>query len=142
MTGLDTLPAFMRPGVRYERPRFDPASLLPDMAVMVVERSARTWTKVIGKARVWLTVEEIGPRPNGGQPRRWKFRLDDQTDGSGLNSPARFQTRAQHEHSVAYSAAVLFLREQGIMLQLSSVWSGHEIELARLVWPGRKGEQA
>lgn len=145
MTGLDTLPVFMAPMVRYERPAFRPADLLPEMAVVVSQHGGggswdRIPAKVLSKARIWITVEEVGRRD--GQPRRWKFRLDDQTDGTESNYRARFRTLAQQEHAVTLSAAVEFLAQQGLRIERDGRWGGREIELARLVWPGRKGEQA
>lgn len=146
MTGLDTLPVFMAPVVRYEQPVFRPADLLPEMGVVVSQHSGRAkWdripAKVLSKARVWVTVEEVG-RTEPGQPRRWKFRLDDQTDGTDSNYKARFRTMAQQEYEVTLSAALAFLREQGLRIEGSGPWGGREIELARLVFPGRRGEQA
>lgn len=147
MTGLDTLPSFMAHVVRYERPAFDPHALLPEMGVMVTKPGwgrgeSRTWrAKVIRKARVLVTLEEVGRAQ--GQPKRWVMRLDTQREQGGTgNYVAYFRTMAQHEHQQTLSEAQRFLKEQGVTIDPYGRWKGDEIRLARLIWPGRKGEQA
>lgn len=146
VTADDKLPLFMAPVVRYERPEFRPAGLFPEMAVVVSQHGGQgSWDripgKVISKGRVWVTVEEVG-RTAPGQPRRWKFRLDDQTDGTKSNYKARFRTLAQQEHAATFRAALDFLHQQGLRIEGGGPWGGREIELARIVFPGRRGEQA
>lgn len=133
---MEGLPLFMR-SLRLQEPVFDPASLLPDMGVVVLEYGLMHKAVVVAKARVWVTVRQISYHGSG-QPRTWRFRLDDQTDGQGGNRPVRFRTVAQHEHQCTLIEALAFLREQGVKADMSGLWSGHVIELARLVWPGRK----
>lgn len=136
MTADDKLPAFMASVVRYSDPGFNPADLLPEMAVVMILRyQENVRAKVISKARVWVTLEEIG-RTKPGQPRRWRMRLDDQTDGVDSNYCARFRTLAQHEYRTTLTSAQRFLDQQGI--QVSGPWMHDVIKLARLVWPGRK----
>lgn len=147
MTGLDKLPAFMAHVVRYERPAFQPHDLLPEMAVMVTKPGwgrgeSKTWrAKVIRKARVLIVLQEVGRRD--GAPKRWTMRLDTQKEQGGQgNYVAYFRTIGQWEYDQTAHEARQFLDEQGITIKHGGRWGHEEIRLARLIWPGRKGEQA
>jgi hypothetical protein len=77
--------------------------------------------------RTWVTVEVEGRSP----PRR--FRLDDQTDGSGYSSGESFMTLDQHAAHQRQSEALAFLREQGVTLDFESPWRTRTVELADII---------
>lgn len=81
-----------------------------------------TVTKV---GRVWVFVGE--------GPSMQKFRLDDQTDGSGYSQRDRFYTLDQWAEKQRRDGAADVLRKHGIDLRPDSLWRGREIELANLL---------
>jgi hypothetical protein len=82
-----------------------------------------TVTKV---ARVWITVRREG------WTREFRFRLDDQTDGTKIGSPDRFQTQAQYAWFLRQSQAVSWLREQRIDAFIGP-WANRRLELANIL---------
>lgn len=84
---------------------------------------------VVKIGRVWIEV-----RPNG-IPGDWtyRFRLDDQTDGSGYTGRARFYTLDQWAKKLRHDEAATFLREQGIEVGFGSSWRGRKAELADII---------
>lgn len=81
---------------------------------------------VTSVARVWITVQ-----PDSGPPI--KFRMDDQTTGSGSSNAPRFHTLDQYVARERRAAVEAFLREQGISLNYDSPWRTREVELAELL---------
>jgi hypothetical protein len=77
-------------------------------------------------ARVWITVQ-----PDIGSPI--KFRMDDQTTGTGYASAPRFYTLDQYAQRERELAASQFLKSQGISLNYDSPWRKRETELAELL---------
>lgn len=94
---------------------------------VIVQRNRQTPSELtITKiGRVWITVGE------GWQEQR--FRLDDQTDGSGYGYGSRFYTHAQWAEKQQRDAAVAFLRDHGIDVRFDSPWRGRETELANII---------
>jgi hypothetical protein len=92
-----------------------------------------TVTKV---ARVWITVQREGGEGSGSWMPERRFRLDDQTDGSGYGAPDQFYTVEQWAKSERENAALAFLREQGIMVESGSPWRTRAAELATLISRG------
>jgi hypothetical protein len=83
----------------------------------------RTYEATVTKvARIWITVGE------GYSARR--FRLDDQTDGTGEGWAKRFYTLEQWAEREKLNAAHAYLHKQGISLRSDSPWRGKETELA------------
>lgn len=71
----------------------------------------RSWRKAVvtKTARVWITVMTAG-----GWPREMRFRLDDQSDGSGYSIGSYFYTVEQYEWLRAEEEAIEYLRSVGI----------------------------
>lgn len=83
---------------------------------------------VVKIGRVWIDVHREGVSWG------WRFRLDTQTDGSRIGSPARFYTLDQWAAHQLEDAAVTWLREQGITIEWhSKVWARRHVELAKLI---------
>lgn len=77
---------------------------------------------VTSAARIWIVVDNL-----------YRFRRDTQTDESKSGTPSRFYTLDQWTEHKARTAAVRYLREQGIDLRTASPWQGREAELADLI---------
>lgn len=84
---------------------------------------------VVKVGRVWIEILPEG-WPAG---RTRRFRLDTQTDGSEIGTPARFYTLDQWAERERRVEADRFLREQGIRIETGSRWHGREVELASLL---------
>lgn len=97
--------------------------------VMVSEfgGSRSTPGEIVKIGRTWIDVHREG-RAWG-----WRFRLDDQTDGSARGLPPRFYTLDQWAKCERERAASAFLREQGITIGYASPWRERVVELATLL---------
>lgn len=96
-----------------------------DTVIVHSHRQAPREATVTKIGRAWITVA-----------RRWqeqRFRLDDQTDGSGYSHGSRFYTHAQWAEKQQLDAAMTFLRAQGIDVRYDSPWRGRETELATII---------
>jgi len=87
---------------------------------------------VVKAARVWITVQ---PDDNAHKWAAQRYRLDTQTDGSPYSYAPRFYTLEQWAERERRDQAQTFLRKQGISIEYSSPWRGHEHELAELIRP-------
>lgn len=106
-----------------------------DQPVMVFSGYGRKVTIVSGKivkvARVWITVQG-----DDFHWQTWRFRLDDQTDGSEFASRSWFMTIDQYAVHQRTVEAEKLLREQGIDLRFDSPWRERKAELADLIRAG------
>jgi hypothetical protein len=82
---------------------------------------------VVKVARVWIDVHREG------QNWGWRFRKDDQTNGSDFGSVPHFYTLEQWAEHLREVSATDFLRAQGVSVEYSSPWHGRMIELATLL---------
>lgn len=96
-----------------------------DTVIVHSYRQAPREAAITKIGRAWITVGE------GRHEQR--FRLDNQTDGSGYGHGSRFYTRAQWAEKQQLDAAMTFLRDQGIDVRFDSPWRGRETELATLI---------
>lgn len=130
------VPPFMSPDIPNERPALPEDFGVGSAVVMITPSFRRTEQRaerngtVTGKARVWITVELEGR----GFPREVRFRLDDQSDGSGGHYAYRFRTPEQHAWYEAQNAAHAYLMSQRITVEMSSPWQDRKLELARSIW--------
>lgn len=132
------IPSFMADDVPLVRPDLDPATLDVGTQVVVIDpgvsrgrRKAHTGT-VTWQGRVWITVDNDD---QSARPKSWKFRMDDQTDGTASNYATRFYTVDQHRFHEASCEADQYLSDLKIKLDFGCTFS--RIELARLIWSAR-----
>jgi hypothetical protein len=89
---------------------------------------------VTSKARVWIEAQQV----DGDQRyrRSWRFRMDNQTDGSDSHYADRFYTPDQYRFRQASISASDYLAGQGIRIDWDSPWKdeARTIELARMIW--------
>ena len=136
---------FMAEDIPDGPPKVTRDDMRPGSPVVVIvpsyHRGSRTdpiHAVIVSAARVWCEVEST----SGSRPRTWRLRLDTQTDGSTSTYAVRWRTPAQHRYQEAWHCAEDFLRGQGIDLRHGSPWRDSPnavIELARLLWPHRRG---
>lgn len=136
-------PSFMDPRLPLKRPTL-PADFGVGSPVLVIEPSHRRVQSdpvnavVTDKARMWIDV-----KTDGSQRRNhvYRLRLDDQTDGSGSHYAYRFRTPQQHAWEQARDAALRYLGEQGVRLDLSSPWRKNPVPLARAIYQSSGSNQ-
>lgn len=141
----DEQPLFLDPGIPADPPVYDRSELKIGDEVVIVnpggfKRESVSRARLVSSARVWAYFESTAP----GSGRTWDLRLDDQTDGKSHypQYSDRFYTLAQWRWREANRQARRFLVDQGVDAQPGRPWYGHEIELARLIWPARKERKA
>lgn len=105
-----------------------------EVVILTGYRARPTRGKVAKIGRAWIDVTPDGKMPDRNYPTS-RFRLDTQTDGSGVGSPARFYTLDQWAEREREIAASKFLQEQGIDLRFGSPWRKRAVELADLIRP-------
>lgn len=130
--------------------RFDRKALTVGTELMVVDgvpgyrRGGDDPVKVVvtEKARIWITVEEVGGGAGGRRwPRTWRFRLDDQTDGASGAYSTRFYTPEQYLIRSAAIQATRYLDGERIRVEYDSPWRTDfgKIQLARIIWSDQQG---
>lgn len=136
-------PTFMRDDVPTKEPELDVNALVIGSPVVVTvprfragSQGQKALAEVTTKARVWVTITEIGPRSVA---RQWRMRLDTQSEGSRMypQHDASFRTPEQDLYHEAFTQASLYLSQQGIRLDLDSPWNETlwgTIRLARMIW--------
>lgn len=78
--------------------------------------------------RVWITAQD-----ENSSWVQYRFRLDDQTDGSGYSQRSRFMTMEQYAEHQRETEGGKFLHEQGIDLRYDSPWYERKAELADII---------
>lgn len=82
---------------------------------------------IVKIGRVWVDIQP----DNRGVVRR--FRMDTQSDGSGIGYGTHFYTLDQWAEHQRQKAASEFLRDQGITIESRSPWHRRATELADLI---------
>lgn len=86
-------------------------------------------------ARVWL---EITPEGSG---VAYRYRRDNQTDGSNYNSRSYFRTLDQYAQDQARDAAEGWLREQRIRIDFGSTWDPCDVQEALMAFLAEKAKR-
>jgi hypothetical protein len=104
-------------------------------------RGAEAWRgTVVRVGRVWIEVVRV--EDNGDiRAARHKFRMDNQTTGTGYTNAPRFYTLDQYAAREREIEVSRFLKAQGISLNYDSPWRNREAELAELLRTGIKTQE-
>ncbi len=109
----------------------DRSELVIGQKVKIVSGGGRhtsTYDGAVTKiSRAWCEITRDG------YGRSERFRIDDQSDGSGIGYGVHFYTLDQWERQQRESEARAYLREQGISVEYGSPWRDRVIELAELI---------